>query len=73
MKQPVSKETLRKLDTGDPLSDQECYDLWHFLKPMEDSLMIMGERYHFAWWGIMMNRRTVEGYIEARRLPVPKL
>lgn len=68
----MNKEILGKFDLAEPLTDKECLELYSFFKNMEEPLLLMGERYFFAWWNITMNRRVVEGYITARGLTLPK-
>ena len=64
----MSKELLEKFNRGGGLTDAECLTLLGFFKCLEADLLLLGETYHLAWLSIMLNRRVIESFIDARRL-----
>ena len=62
----MTKETIRKFEMGDHLSDQECKDLYKFFRKLESDLSIMGERYALARFPICANKNAVDSYLRSR-------
>ena len=64
----MTKELLHKFNVGDPLTDNECKDLYMFFDDLVESLMLLGPTYYLAWGDLLYKRRTVRGYMDARGL-----
>ena len=62
----MTNEIIKKFENGDPLSDQECKDLYKFFLKLEADLTIMGERYALARFPICANKNAVDSYLRAR-------
>jgi hypothetical protein len=64
----INKNTLKKFEIGDEISDKELLELLEFYTNIEESLRFLGVKFHFAWRSCFDNKMRLEDYKIARKL-----